>query len=122
MISKERITGSNNRLNVTSGTISKKFYVSFVFLHGTLVAPLSETNTSARIGLRQRSAERSLDSRRRRRLAMLHYAFLFLIVALVAALLGFWGIAGAAADIAKVLFVVFLVLFCVALLFGYAII
>jgi len=53
---------------------------------------------------------------------MLHYAFLFLVVALVAALLGFWGVAGVAANIAKVLFVLFLVLFCVALLFGYAII
>jgi uncharacterized membrane protein YtjA (UPF0391 family) len=53
---------------------------------------------------------------------MLQYAFLFLIVALVAALLGFWGIVGVAADIAKALFVIFLVLFCVALLFGYAVI
>jgi uncharacterized membrane protein YtjA (UPF0391 family) len=53
---------------------------------------------------------------------MLHYAFLFLIVALVSALLGFWGIAGVAANIAKILFVVFLVLFCITLLFGYAVI
>ena len=35
---------------------------------------------------------------------MLQYAFLFLIVALVAALLGFWGIVGLAADIAKLCF------------------
>jgi uncharacterized membrane protein YtjA (UPF0391 family) len=53
---------------------------------------------------------------------MSHYAFLFLIIALIAALLGFWGIAGVAADIAKALFVIFLALFCVTLLFGYAVI
>ena len=55
-------------------------------------------------------------------IAMLHYASLFLIITLVAALLGFWGIAGIAAQIAKILFAVFLALFCVTLLFGYAVI
>jgi uncharacterized membrane protein YtjA (UPF0391 family) len=42
-------------------------------------------------------------------------------VALIAALLGFGGIASASAGIAKVLFVIFLVLFLVSLFFGYGV-
>lgn len=49
---------------------------------------------------------------------MLSWAVTFLIVALIAALLGFTGIAGTAVWIAKVLFFVFLILFIVTLLFG----
>ena len=40
---------------------------------------------------------------------MLHYALVFLIVAIIAAVLGFGVIAGTAAMIAKVCFVVFLI-------------
>jgi uncharacterized membrane protein YtjA (UPF0391 family) len=50
--------------------------------------------------------------------AMLYWAVVFLIVALVASLFGFFGVAGLAAGFAKILFVVFLVLFVVSLLFG----
>ncbi len=46
---------------------------------------------------------------------MLYWAIVFLIVSLVAALLGFGGIASAAAGIAKLLFGIFLVLFLVFL-------
>lgn len=46
---------------------------------------------------------------------MLSYAITFLIVALVAGVLGFGVISGTAATIAKVLFVIFLVLFIVSL-------
>jgi uncharacterized membrane protein YtjA (UPF0391 family) len=49
---------------------------------------------------------------------MLYWALIFLIVALVAGALGFGVVAGTAAWIAKVLFVVFLVLFIVSLIFG----
>ncbi len=49
---------------------------------------------------------------------MLHYSLLFLIVALIAAMFGFGVIASAAAGIAKILFVVFLVLFVVSFLLG----
>ena len=49
---------------------------------------------------------------------MLSYAITFLIVALIAGVLGFGVIAGTAATIAKVLFVVFLVLFIASLLRG----
>ena len=40
---------------------------------------------------------------------MLHYAVVFLVIALIAAVLGFGGLAAGAASIAKILFVVFLV-------------
>ena len=49
---------------------------------------------------------------------MLNYAFLFLIIALVAAVLGFGVIARTAATIAKVLFLLFLILFIVSLFLG----
>lgn len=49
---------------------------------------------------------------------MLSWALCFLIVALVAGLFGFTTIAGTAIWFAKVLFVVFLVLFVIALVLG----
>ena len=49
---------------------------------------------------------------------MLYWALMFLVVALIAALFGFGGIAAEAAVIGKVLFVVFLILFLVSLLTG----
>jgi len=49
---------------------------------------------------------------------MLHYAIVFLVIALVAALFGFGVIASTAAGIAKILFLVFLVLFILSLLMG----
>jgi uncharacterized membrane protein YtjA (UPF0391 family) len=52
------------------------------------------------------------------RITMLHYAVVFLVIALIAAVLGFGGIAAGAASIAKILFVVFLILFVVSLFFG----
>lgn len=47
---------------------------------------------------------------------MLRWAVGFLVVALIAAVLGFGGIAVAAAGIAKILFVLFLILFVVTLI------
>lgn len=49
---------------------------------------------------------------------MLYYAALFFVIALVAALFGFGGIAAGAVEIAKILFFIFLVLFIVSLVFG----
>lgn len=45
---------------------------------------------------------------------MLHYAIVFVVIALVAALFGFGGIAAGAVEIAKVLFFVFVILAVVA--------
>ena len=50
---------------------------------------------------------------------MLGWAVVFLIIALVAAIFGFGGIAVASAGIAKLLFFIFLVLFVISLIFGW---
>ncbi len=50
---------------------------------------------------------------------LLHWAVIFLVVALVAALLGFGGVAGTAMEGARLLFWVALVLFLLSLVFGY---
>jgi uncharacterized membrane protein YtjA (UPF0391 family) len=49
---------------------------------------------------------------------MLRYALIFFVVALIAALFGFGGIAAGAVEIAKLLFFIFLVLFIVSLVAG----
>jgi uncharacterized membrane protein YtjA (UPF0391 family) len=49
---------------------------------------------------------------------MLHYAVVFFVIALIAALFGFGGIAAGAVGIAQTLFFVFLVLAVVSFLFG----
>lgn len=49
---------------------------------------------------------------------MFNWAILFLIIAIIAAVLGFGGLAGTAAWFAKVVFVIGLVLFVVGLIFG----
>jgi uncharacterized membrane protein YtjA (UPF0391 family) len=50
--------------------------------------------------------------------AMLRYAVVFLVIALIAALIGFTGIAAGAVEIAKILFLIFVLLFVVSLVFG----
>ncbi|MCA9277261.1 MAG: DUF1328 domain-containing protein [Phycisphaerales bacterium] len=49
---------------------------------------------------------------------MLRWAVIFFIVAIIAAVFGFGGIAEGAVDIAKILFFLFLVLFLVSLVMG----
>ncbi len=49
---------------------------------------------------------------------MLHYAAVFFVVAVVAAVFGFGGIATGAVEIAKILYFVFLVLFVGSLVWG----
>lgn len=49
---------------------------------------------------------------------MLGWALTFFVIALIAAALGFGGLAGTAASIGQFLFVVFLILFVVTLLSG----
>ena len=52
-------------------------------------------------------------------IALLYWAVVFLIIAIVAAILGFGVIGGVAATIAKVLFVIFLILLALSLIFGW---
>lgn len=49
---------------------------------------------------------------------MLHWAAVFFVIAIIAGLLGFTSIAGAAIDIARLLFYLFLVIFIVLLIMG----
>ncbi len=49
---------------------------------------------------------------------MLGWALTFLIVALIAAVLGFGGIAGFAVEIAKIIFFVAIILFVISAIFG----
>jgi uncharacterized membrane protein YtjA (UPF0391 family) len=49
---------------------------------------------------------------------LLHYALVFLVVALVAAAVGFGGVAGVAMEGARLLFWVFIILFLVSLVAG----
>jgi uncharacterized membrane protein YtjA (UPF0391 family) len=49
---------------------------------------------------------------------MLRYAIAFFVIAIIAALFGFGGIAAGATEIAKILFFVFLILFVVSLVAG----
>lgn len=48
----------------------------------------------------------------------LNWALMFFIVAIIAAVFGFGGIAAESAGIAKILFFLFLILFAVSLLMG----
>jgi uncharacterized membrane protein YtjA (UPF0391 family) len=63
--------------------------------------------------LKQRRSQPQL-----RRQAMLGWAVTFLIIALIAAVLGFGGIATAAVEIAKIIFFVAIILFVISLVFG----
>jgi uncharacterized membrane protein YtjA (UPF0391 family) len=49
---------------------------------------------------------------------MLRWAFAFLVLALIAALFGFTGLAGESVFIARILFFVFLVIFLVGLVYS----
>ncbi len=49
---------------------------------------------------------------------MLNWALTFLVVALIAGVLGFGGIAGTTVGIAKIIFLVFLIAFAVSLFVG----
>jgi uncharacterized membrane protein YtjA (UPF0391 family) len=67
------------------------------------------------------SARDNTDSssrKKRKGTVMLSWSLIFLVVALVAAVLGFGVIAGTAATIAKILFTIFLILFLVSLITG----
>lgn len=50
--------------------------------------------------------------------SMLWWAFVFFIVAILAAVFGFGGIAAGAMSIAKILFWIFIILFVISLVFG----
>jgi len=49
---------------------------------------------------------------------MLKWAAIFLVIALIAAVFGFGGIAAGATEIAKILFFLFIAIFVIALILG----
>jgi uncharacterized membrane protein YtjA (UPF0391 family) len=59
-----------------------------------------------------------MKSRREQDFQMLGWTLTFLVVAIIAGILGFGGVAVASAGIAKILFLVFLVLFAASLIMG----
>jgi len=59
-----------------------------------------------------------LTGHQRKENIMLYYTVVFLVIALVAALLGFTGIAAGSAEIAKILFFIFIILFVISLIMG----
>jgi uncharacterized membrane protein YtjA (UPF0391 family) len=50
--------------------------------------------------------------------SFLHYAIIFLVIALIAAAVGFGGVAGVAMEGARLLFWIFIVLFVISLIVG----
>jgi uncharacterized membrane protein YtjA (UPF0391 family) len=70
-----------------------------------------------RLGYRPFDCSLSLRSKGYGKDFMLHYAIVFLIIALIAAFFGFAGVAGTSAWIAQLLFGIFLVLFVISLVF-----
>ncbi len=63
--------------------------------------------------------QRCAKHKKMREAFMLYWSLVFLIIAIVAAVLGFGAVAGTAAAIAKVLFWVFLVVFLISLIMGF---
>lgn len=49
---------------------------------------------------------------------MLHYAVVFLVIALIAAIFGFGGIVAGAVEIAKILFFIFVIMAIVSFVMG----
>jgi uncharacterized membrane protein YtjA (UPF0391 family) len=49
---------------------------------------------------------------------LIRWAIIFAVIALVAALLGFWGVAAIGLQVAEILLVVFVILLLVSLIFG----
>lgn len=76
---------------------------------------MAESSWSSTTRARRAAGKRSLLETIQ---TMLHYAIVFLIVALITGVLGFIGIDGITAEIAEVLFFLFLILFVISLIMG----
>ena len=86
--------------------------------------PLERKRTAAAAARKELGVrvKRSLETRgifkARKEITMLNWAISFLIIAIVAAILGFGGIAATSVEMARILFVIFIVLFVVSLFVG----
>lgn len=82
-------------------------------------APRDEATRQRGNDKRTRPPQQAADARSQpEEKVMLHYAIVFFVIAIIAAVFGFTGIAAGAAEIAKILFYIFLVVFVVTLLLG----
>jgi uncharacterized membrane protein YtjA (UPF0391 family) len=66
----------------------------------------------------ERNKRQNLAFEIRRELVMLYWTLVFLVVAIIAGALGFGGIAGASAGLAKILFFIFLAFLVISLIAG----
>jgi uncharacterized membrane protein YtjA (UPF0391 family) len=57
-------------------------------------------------------------TKRQQLMSLLKWALIFFLISIVAAIFGFGGVAAASADIARVLFYIFVVIFLVLLILG----
>jgi uncharacterized membrane protein YtjA (UPF0391 family) len=73
---------------------------------------------SRRMRARIRGQPAWLGKRTEKEWQMLYWAAVFFVIALLAAIFGFGGIAAGAAEIGKILFFIFLVVFAVTLILG----
>ena len=78
--------------------------------------PITESSVSP-IAAQPSSIEAS-GGHKRKENVMLYWAAVFFVIALIAAILGFSGIAAGAASIAQVLFYIFLVIFLLSVILG----
>jgi uncharacterized membrane protein YtjA (UPF0391 family) len=91
---------------------SEKRAIFSVLSSGTFAAGIDCSRSSrARMTRRERKQRREFH-------IMLGWVVTFLIIALIAGVLGFGGVAGASIEIAKIIFVIALVLFLVSAIFG----
>jgi uncharacterized membrane protein YtjA (UPF0391 family) len=74
------------------------------------------SGNQAALGWHRTDAAVTRSGRTEKENKMLYYALVFLLIAIVAAVLGFGGVAIVSAGIAKILFFVFIVLFLVSLI------
>jgi uncharacterized membrane protein YtjA (UPF0391 family) len=79
-------------------TVMPSRYLHYMLDDGHTVQPLTGSQSKSTFSITSRS------------LAVLHYAVVFLIIALIAAVFGFGGIASGAVGIAKILFFVFVIM------------
>jgi uncharacterized membrane protein YtjA (UPF0391 family) len=82
--------------------------------HG--IAPVPEGNLCAELAFSRTKG--FAPGNERKRAAMLGWAITFLVIALIAAVLGFGGIAGFAVEAAKLVFFVAIVLFLISAVVG----